>query len=65
MIVLKKFLSMLRYNCPVILMYCYYLGNNLNEFDRILFMNDGELLYNLPYIEIKDKKELLSLQNTI
>lgn len=48
-----------------VVMITHDIGENLNKFDRILFMEGGKLIYNLPYEEIKDKEEFKLLQNSM
>lgn len=49
----------------IVVMITHDLDENLSKFDRVLFMEDGKLIYNLPYKDIKNKKEFLVLQNII
>lgn len=48
-----------------IIMITHDIGENLNRFDKILFMEGGSLIYNLPYQELKDKNEFKVLQNSV
>ena len=45
-----------------IIMITHDIGDNLNAFDNILFMEEGNLIYNLPYEEIKETREFLELK---
>ena len=48
-----------------VIMITHDIGENLSRFDSILFMANGELLYNLPYDELKSKKLFKELENSI
>lgn len=48
-----------------VVMITHDIGENLDRFDSILFMENGSLIYNLPYEELKDKKEFRSLKNAV
>lgn len=48
-----------------VIMITHDIGENLEKFDEVLFMDDGKLIYSLPYGKLKHKKEFKILQNTV
>lgn len=48
-----------------VIMITHDIGESLNKFDRILFMESGKLMYNLPYEKLKDKKEFKILKKAV
>lgn len=48
-----------------VIMITHDIGENLESFDEILFMEGGRLIYTLPYEELKGKKEFKVLQNAV
>ena len=58
---LNKVLSMDK----TIIMITHDLGKSLENFDSIILMENGQILYNLPYRELVNKSEFVQLKNIV
>ncbi|MDE7029671.1 MAG: hypothetical protein K2P63_06790, partial [Lachnospiraceae bacterium] len=58
---LNKILSMEK----TIIMVTHDVGTSLERFDSVILMKDGQILYNLPYAQIVDRKEFMELRDSV
>ena len=40
-------------------------GKSLERFDSVILMKNGQILYNLPYAQIVDRKEFVELKDSV
>ncbi len=60
-VLLNKILSMEK----TIIMVTHDVGKSLERFDSVILMKNGQILYNLPYAQIVDRKEFVELKDSM
>lgn len=60
-VLLNKILAMEK----TIIMVTHDIGKSLEKFDSVILMKNGQILYNLPYAELADRKEFVELKDIV